>query len=169
MSIIKDNNLRVSYAQAVHGDEEIQNILSVLNEHRTILGEETKLFEKRVAKIFGKKYGVAVNSGSSANKLAIDLLGLPTGSEVITPILTFSTTIAPLVQKGLVPVFTDVELGKYTIKVFQIEKLISKKNKALMIPLLLGNVPDMKKLSMIAKKHKLYFIEDSCDTLGATF
>lgn len=161
--------LRVSYALAVHGDEEEKRVLAVLREHRTNLGKETHEFEERVPTYFGKKYGVMVNSGSSANLLAIQLLDLPAGSEVITPILTFSTTVAPLVQLGLVPVFAEVIEGKYIIDADQIEKLITKKTKALMVPLLFGNVPDMEKLSKIAKKHNLYFIEDSCDTFGAQY
>lgn len=164
----KISGLRISYAQAVHGEEEEKRVLNVLREYRTIIGKEVAEFEKRVAKKFGKKYGVMVNSGSSALTIAVELMNLPRGSEVITPLLTFSTTIAPLVRAGLIPVFTDVDLGKFTINVSQIEGLITKKTKALMIPLLLGNVPDMIKLSRIAKKHKLIFIEDSCDTLGAT-
>lgn len=162
-----NNSFRVTYAQAVHGEEEEQRVLKVLREHRTLIGKETTKFEKRVAKKFGKKYGVMVNSGSSANLIAVELINLPAGSEVITPLLTFSTTVAPLIQRKLIPVFTDVELGKYTINVSQVEKLITKKTKALMIPLLLGNVPDMNKLAKIAKKYNLFFIEDSCDTLGA--
>lgn len=96
-------------------------------------------------------------------------INLPEGSEVITPLLTFSTTVSPLLQKNLIPVFADVEPGTYVINVDQIESLITKKTRALMIPLLLGNVPDMAKLRQIAKKHKLFFIEDSCDTYGAKF
>ncbi len=161
--------LRVPYAKAVHDNAETKKVLSVLDEHRTIIGKETEEFEKRVSKHFGKKYAVMVNSGSSANLIAVRLLNLPPKSEVITPLLTFSTTIAPLLQNDLVPVFADVEEGKYTINLDEIEKLISKKTKALMIPLLIGNVPDMKKLKRIADKHKLFIIEDSCDTLGATF
>ena len=161
--------LRVSYAQAVHDNAETKKILSVLKEHRTIIGKETEEFEKRVSTLFGKKFGIMVNSGSSANLIAVRLLNLPPKSEVITPLLTFSTTIAPLLQNDLVPVFADVEEGKYTINLDEIEKLISKKTKALMIPLLIGNVPDMKKLKRIADKYKLFIIEDSCDTLGATF
>lgn len=161
--------LRVPYAQAVHDNTETKRVLSVLKEHRTIIGKETEEFEKRVSRHFGKKYGVMVNSGSSANLIAVRLLNLPPKSEVITPLLTFSTTIAPLLQNDLVPVFADVEEGKYTINLDEIEKLISKKTKALMIPLLIGNVPDMKRLRSIADKHNLFIIEDSCDTLGATF
>jgi len=165
----KKQPLRVSYAMAVHDEKETARVVKVMNEHRTIIGRETKEFEASVAKYFGKKYGIMVNSGSSANLLAVELMQLPEGSEVITPLLTFSTTVAPLVQKGLVPVFVDVTPGTYQINVDHIEKLITKKTKALFIPLLLGNVPDLAKLRAIAKKHKLIFVEDSCDTLGATF
>ena len=161
--------LRVPYALAVHDKDEEKRVLGVLREHRTIIGRETKEFEKSIAKLFGKKFGVLVNSGSSANILAFELLDLAYGSEVITPLLTFSTTVAPIVRRGLVPVFTDVEIGTYVINIDQIEKLITKKTKALMIPLLLGNVPNMTRLSRIARKYNLFLVEDSCDTLGATF
>jgi len=165
----KKQPIRVSYAMAVHDEKETARVVKVLNEHRTIIGKETKEFEERIAKLFNKKYGVMVNSGSSANLLAIELMNLPVGSEIITPLLTFSTTVAPLVQKGLVPVFVDVDPGTYVINVDSVEKNITKKTKAIFIPLLLGNVPDMAKLRYIAKKHGLIFVEDSCDTIGATF
>lgn len=161
--------LRVPHALSVYDDEEINAVVAVLKEHRSNMGIETQNFEKRVAKLFGKKYGVMVNSGSSANLLAFKLLNLPEGSEVITPILTFSTTVAPIVQNDLIPVFVDVLPGKYVIDVKKIEKLITPKTNALMIPLIQGSVPDMERLRKIADKYKLYFIEDSCDTLGATF
>ncbi|MEK9180188.1 MAG: aminotransferase class I/II-fold pyridoxal phosphate-dependent enzyme [Patescibacteria group bacterium] len=164
----KPKGVRIPYALSVYDSREEKKVLGVMREHRTNMGVETREFERRVAEAFGKKYGIMVNSGSSANLLAVELLDLPAGSEVITPILTFSTTVAPLVQKGLVPVFADVEEGKYTINVSQIESLITKKTKALMVPLLLGNVPDLRKIKAIAKKHSLLFVEDSCDTLGAT-
>ncbi|MDO8658722.1 MAG: aminotransferase class I/II-fold pyridoxal phosphate-dependent enzyme [Candidatus Levybacteria bacterium] len=167
--MIKPHGLRIPYALAVHGTEEKNRVVKVLDEHRTNTGKETVEFEKKIARLFGKKFGIMVNSGSSANLLAIELLNLEEGAEVITPILTFSTTVAPLIKHRLVPVFVDVTPGKYTIAIDDIEKLITKKTKALLIPLLLGNVPDMQRLSKIAKKHKLFLIEDSCDTLGATF
>ena len=158
----KNKGLRVPYGQAVHDNAETKKVLAVLKEHRTIIGKETEEFEKRVAKLFNKKFGVMVNSGSSAILIAIRLLNLPQGSEVITPLLTFSTTVSPIVQNGLVPVFVDVEEGKYIIDVEKIEKLITKKTKALMIPLLIGNVPDMEKLRKLADKYNLYFIHFSC-------
>lgn len=163
------NNLRIPYGLSVYDNKEIDGVVKVLKEHRSNMGKETAEFEEKVAKYFGKEYGIMVNSGSSANFISIELLRLPKGSEVITPLLTFSTTVAPLVQHGLIPVFIDVKPGEYTIDVNAVEKAISKKTKAMIIPLLLGNVPNMKKLSAIAKKHKLFFIEDSCDTLGASF
>jgi CDP-4-dehydro-6-deoxyglucose reductase, E1 len=165
----KKKGIRISYAQAVHGDEEKKRVVNVLDEHRTLTGKESREFEERTAAAFGKKFGIMVNSGSSANTLAFEILDLPKGSEVITPLLTFATTVAPIVRAGLVPVFADVEPGTYNINIDQVEKLITKKTKALMIPLLLGNLPDIERLSKLAKKHKLYFIEDSCDTFGPTF
>lgn len=163
------NALRVPYALSVYNDEEINAVVAVLREHRSNMGIETQNFEKGVAKLFGKKYGVMVNSGSSANLLTFEILNLPKGSEVITPLLTFSTTVAPIVQHELISVFADVLPGKYVIDIDEVEKLISPKTKALMIPLLQGNVPDMERLRKIADKYKLIFIEDSCDTLGAKF
>lgn len=164
----QNGKLRIPYALAVHDDKETKRVVKVLEEHRTNLGKETIEFEKKVSKYFGKKYGIMVNSGSSANLIALELLNLPKGSEVITPLLTFSTTVSPIIKLGLVPVFIDVVPGKYYIDVDQIEKAITKNTRALMIPLLFGNVPDLDKISKIAKKYKLFFIEDSCDTLGAT-
>src|SRR3989344_1399902 len=162
--------LRVPYALAVYGKPEIQAVNRVLgNPARIAPGNAVKEFERRIARLFSKKYGVMVNSGSSANLLALSVLNLPRGSEVITPVLTFATTVAPIVQKGLVPVFVDVKEGTYLANLDQIEPLITKKTKALMIPSLIGNIPDLSRLQMIARKYKLYLIEDSCDTLGATF
>jgi len=157
--------MRVPYALSVHGREEIDAVVRVLKSN-TALGEKTKEFEKKIAALFGKKYGCMVNSGSSANLLAFELLNLPRGSEVITPLLTFSTVVAPMIQKGLVPVFCDVDLRTYQINIDQLEKVITKKTRALMIPSLIGNIPDLPRLAKIAKKHKLFLIEDSCDTLG---
>jgi CDP-6-deoxy-D-xylo-4-hexulose-3-dehydrase len=163
-----ETKLRVPYGFSVHGQEEIDAVVEVLRGN-TALGDKTTTFEALVAKMFGKKFGVMVNSGSSANLLAFELLNLPKGSEVITPALTFATVVAPIVQKGLVPVFVDVDPTTYLVNLDQVKKAITKKTKALMIPSLMGNIPNMKELSKIAKKHKLYFIEDSCDTLGGTF
>jgi CDP-6-deoxy-D-xylo-4-hexulose-3-dehydrase len=164
----KQTNLRVPYGFSVHGQEEIDAVVKVL-QGNTALGDKTKEFEAKIAKMFGKKYGVMVNSGSSANLLAFEILRLPKGSEVITPILTFATVVAPIIQKGLVPVFVDVDPTTFLINIDAVEKAITKNTKALMIPSLMGNIPNLERLAKIAKKHKLFLIEDSCDTLGGTF
>lgn len=168
MTEVKNTKLRVPYGFSVHGQEEIDAVVEVLRGN-TALGAKTKELEEKVAGMFGKKYGVMVNSGSSANLLAFELLNLPKGSEVITPILTFATVVAPIVQKGLVPVFIDVEPSSYIVNVENVEKAITEKTRAIMIPSLMGNIPNLKALSELAKKHNLYFIEDSCDTLGGKF
>ena len=168
MAKITKSNIRVPYGHSVHGQEEIDAVTKVLKGN-TALGDLTKEFEAKVAKMFGKKYGVMVNSGSSANLLAFEILDLPKGSEVITPLLTFATVVAPIVQKGLTPVFVDVDPDTYIINLEQVEKAITPKTRVLMIPSLMGNIPNMKGLAAIAKKHKLFFIEDSCDTLGGKY
>jgi len=160
---------RIPYALAVHDEDEENAVLEVIKNHQTIIGKRVREFENKIASLFGKKFGVMVNSGSSANLLAIEILNLPKNSEVITPVLTFATTIAPIIQKQLTPVFVDVEPETYLINVNDIEKMIGKNTKALMIPSLLGNIPDLKRIRKIADDHNLIFIEDSCDTLGATF
>ena len=168
---MKQNNkqYKITYAKAVYGKEEIAAVNDVLKSHNTAMGPAVHGFEQNIANLFGKRFGVMVNSGSSANMIAAKILSLPAGSEIITPVLTFSTTIAPFIQNGVVPVFVDVKEGTYQIDVDKIEALITKKTKALVVPSLLGNIPDLSRLRSIAKKHKLFFLEDSCDTLGAKF
>ena len=161
--------IRVPYALAVHGIEEEQAVLDVLRKSQTIMGPRIKQFEEEIAKIFGKKHGIMVNSGSSANLLAFEILNLSPGSEVITPALTFSTTVAPMLQKGLKPVFVDVEPGTYNIDVSKIREKITPKTKVLMIPSLIGNMSNLEELREIAWEYNLVFIEDSCDTLGAQY
>ena len=168
MDTPSQTKMRVPYGYSVHGQEEIDAVVAVL-QGNTALGPKTEEFEAKIAALLGKKHGVMVNSGSSANLLAFELLGLPRGSEVITPLLTFSTTVAPIVQKGLIPVFVDVDPTTFIINMEQVEAAITEKTKVLMIPSLMGNIPQMDKLQELAEKHGLWFIEDSCDTLGGTY
>ncbi|MDA9663306.1 aminotransferase class I/II-fold pyridoxal phosphate-dependent enzyme [Candidatus Pelagibacter sp.] len=159
---------KIYYGKAVYNNKEINAVIKVLrNSSLTLIdGKKTKLLEKTVAKLFGKKYGLMVNSGSSANLLALSSFNFKKGSEVITPNLTFSTTVAPIYQLGLVPHFVGVVKNKFVADTTQIEKCINKKTVALMIPNLLGNIADWKKISKIAKKYRLKVIEDSADTIG---
>ena len=168
MSTEATTKMRVPYGFSVHGQEEIDAVVEVLKGN-TAIGDKTDEFEKKIAAMFGKKYGVMVNSGSSANLLAFEVLDMPRGSEVITPILTFSTTVAPFVQKGLIPVFVDVDPDTFIINMEQVEKAITPKTKALMIPSLMGNIPNLEKLKQLAEEHGLWLIEDSCDTLGGKY
>lgn len=163
----KNKKMRVFYNLAVFGKEEKAAVMEALSSHMIVGGDKTAKFEKKIAKLFGKKHAVMVNSGSSANLLAFEILGLPEGSEVITPALTFGTTLSPIIQKRLKPVFVDVEERTYQIDAPKVENAITKKTKAMMIPSLIGNIPDLPKLKRLAKKHDLFLVEDSCDTLGA--
>lgn len=159
--------IQVPYGKAVWGEEEIVAVVDVLKK-TTQMGKCVQEMENKVAHLFAKKNGIMVNSGSSANYLAVEIMNLPKGSEVITPVLTFSTTIAPLVKNGLVPVFIDVEEGTYNIDVDKIEEMVNKNTRAVMIPNLLGNLPNWKRIREIADRYNLIVIEDSADTLGAT-
>ena len=159
---------KIYYGKAVYDSKEINAVIKVLRNNSLTLidGEKVKILEKTVAKIFGKKFGLMVNSGSSANLLSIASFNFKKGSEIITPNLTFSTTVAPIFQLGLVPHFVGVEKNKFVVDPAQIEKCINKKTVALMIPNLLGNIADWKSINKIAKKYKLKVIEDSADTIG---
>tara|TARA_A100001388_G_scaffold250815_1_gene212336 strand:+ start:340 stop:1533 length:1194 start_codon:yes stop_codon:yes gene_type:complete len=159
---------KIYYGRAVYNKKEINAVLSVLKNKSLSLidGDNVKKLEKTVSKIFGKKYGLMVNSGSSANLLGLSSFNFKKGSEVITPNLTFSTTVAPIYQLGLIPHFVGVEENKFVADYRHIEKCINKKTVAIMIPNLLGNIANWKKISQIAKKYKLKVIEDSADTIG---
>ena len=161
---------KIYYGRAVYDKKEINAVLNVLkNDSLSLIdGKKVKTLEKKVSKIFGKKYGLMVNSGSSANLLALSSFKFKKGSEIITPNLTFSTTVAPIYQLGLIPHFVGVEENKFLTNTNQIEKCINNKTVALMIPNLLGNIADWKIINKIAKKHDLKIIEDSADTIGYT-
>ena len=159
---------KIYYGKAVYDKKEINAVLNVLkNDSLSLIdGKKVKKLEKKVSNLFGKKYGLMVNSGSSANLLALSSFKFKKGSEIITPNLTFSTTVAPIYQLGLIPHFVGAEENKYVTDPSQIEKCINKKTVALMIPNLLGNIADWKKIYKIANKYNLKIIEDSADTIG---
>jgi len=161
---------RIEYSGSVHDEAEIEAVVSVLRGGPTALriGQHVRGFEQGVADLFGKARGIMVNSGSSALYLAVELLGLEPGDEVLTSPLTFSTDIAPLVRSGLVPVFVDVERDTYNLDVTGVEAMIGPRTKAILAPNLIGNAPDWDRVREIADRHGLQVIEDSCDSLGAT-
>jgi CDP-6-deoxy-D-xylo-4-hexulose-3-dehydrase len=161
---------RVVYARSVHDEKEINAVLEVLRGGPLALkiGKNVAEMERRVAELYGKRLGLMCNSGSSAIYLALELLDLPKGSEVITSPLTFSTDVSPIVRGGWVPVFVDVEPDTYNVDVSKIEELITDKTRAVLIPNLAGNAPDWDAIREIADRHGLKVIEDSCDCIGTT-
>jgi len=160
-------NEKISYAKTVYGQEEIDAVTKCLSES-TQMGNYSRKFEKEIAGLFDKKYCLYVNSGSSALYIGVEAFQFPRGSEVITPALTFSTSVGCIVKNNLVPVFVDVEPLTYCIDVTQIEAQITDKTVAILAPNLMGNLCNWPQIRKIADKHKLIVIEDSADTLGAT-
>jgi len=154
-----------------YGEEEIKAVEECLRDGWLAPGPRTNKFEDCVAKYFGKQYGIFVNSGSSANTLSLLMAGLNAGDEVITPACTFSTTVAPLMQLSLKPVFCDVETRKFVPSVQQVLSVLTPNTKALFIPNLAGSKPDWKGLRSELERlgrEDVVLIEDSCDTMTYT-
>lgn len=157
------------------GAEELVNMIDASLDMWLTAGRFNNEFEKTFAKKLGVKYAMTCNSGSSANLLAMSALTSPLlgekalhkGDEVISVAAGFPTTVNPIIQNGLVPVFIDCEIGTYNIRINQIERAISDKTRAIFLAHTLGNMYDMDAIMDIAKRHDLYVIEDSCDALGA--
>ena len=155
-----------------YGEEEIKAVEEALRSGWLGgQGPKSVEFEEAIAKRFGKKYGVFVNSGSSACLLAIAALDLPKGCEIITPACTFATTLAPIIQLGFKPIFVDVGLTDYVADLNQVVDAITPNVKAIMLPNLIGNKPDWKKLKQEIKllgREDIFLIEDSADTITET-
>lgn len=157
---------KIAYGGALIGKAEKKAIMRVVNKNWWPLAEEGIKMESEAAKFLGVKYGILANSGSSAGLLALSALELPRGSEVIIPATTFPTIFNIILQCGLVPVVVDSKIGTYNLDPNELEAAISKKTKAIICVHALGNPVDMPKVMKIAKKHKLYVIEDNCDGWG---
>ena len=159
--------MKISYGKNVYGKEEIKAVLNQLKK-TTQMGKSVTNFENKIAKLFSKKFGLMVNSGSSALTLATNVLNFKKGDEVITPCLNFGTAISSIMLAGAKPILADIDINTLQISINELQKKITKKTKAIMVPNLIGNIPDWKKIKKIADKHKIKIIEDSADTLGAT-
>jgi CDP-6-deoxy-D-xylo-4-hexulose-3-dehydrase len=155
-----------------YGEAEIKAVENCLRDGWLAgFGPRSIEFEQKIAKRFGKKYGVFVNSGSSACLLALAALNLPKNCKIITPACTFSTTLAPIIQLGFKPVFIDVGLTTYVPTIKDIIAAIDSEVKAIMVPNLIGNKPDWAGLKAELKRigrEDIYIIEDSADTITFT-
>ena len=168
---------RVNYAGRVFDEKEIISLVDSSLDFWLTAGRYATQFEEDFAKFLGVKYCILVNSGSSANLLALSALTSPKlksrrlrpGDEVITTACGFPTTLNPIIQNNLVPVFIDVDIGTYNIQVDKIEKAITERTKAIFITHTLGNPVNLNKIMRIVRKYNLWFIEDNCDALGSKY
>jgi len=167
----------IPYAGRVYDEKELISLVDASLDFWLTTGRYAAQFEKDLAAFLGVKYCLLTNSGSSANLLAVSALTSPklgekrlnVGDEVITTACGFPTTLNPILQNNLVPVFLDVELGTYNILADRIEGAISDKTKAIMVPHTLGNPVDLDTIMKLVKKYDLWFIEDNCDALGSRY
>lgn len=156
-------------------EEDLMHMIDASLDMWLTAGRFNDQFEKDFAQFLGVKYALSTNSGSSANLLALSALTsyklgdrrLQKGDEVISVAAGFPTTVNPIIQQGLIPVFLDCEIGTYNINASQIEAALSPKTKAIFIAHTLGNMFDMDAILALCKKYNLWLIEDSCDALGA--
>ncbi|WP_269625344.1 DegT/DnrJ/EryC1/StrS family aminotransferase [Prochlorococcus marinus] len=162
---------KIFYAESDYSQDEIDAVIDVLKNNRLSLmvGKQVKLLEEKVANIFNKNYGLMVNSGSSANLISLLSLKLKAGSRVITPSLTFSTTIAPIVQSNLIPYFVDVEEETLQINTSRLKEIDLDNVSAICVPNLIGNIANWNEIYNFAKENNLKIIEDSADTIGYTY
>lgn len=159
------------------GEEELLNMIDASLDMWLTAGRFNREFETKFAKYLNVKYALSTNSGSSANLLALSALtshklgsrALKKGDEVISVAAGFPTTINPIIQQGLIPVFIDCEIGTYNIDANKIEEAITPKTKAIFLAHTLGNSYDLDKISALAEKYNLWLIEDSCDALGGEY
>ena len=162
---MKKKTPKIPYGQNVYDGKEIKAVLKTLKKS-TQMGESVDRFESKISKFFSKKYSLMVNSGSSALILAFRVMNFKKGSEVITPCLNFGTGVSSIMLSNLTPVLVDCKIDTLQINEDKIEEKITKKTKAILVPNLIGNLPDWKKIRNIANKYKLKVLEDSADTLG---
>ncbi|WP_413385409.1 lipopolysaccharide biosynthesis protein RfbH [Bacillus velezensis] len=168
---------KIAYSGKVYDQDELISATNSVLDFWLTSGEKSKLFEKELGHFLQVKYVNLTNSGSSANLLAIsaltsNLLGerrLVKGDEVITVAAGFPTTIFPIIQNNLIPVFLDIDLETYNINCDDLEKSISSKTKAIMLAHTMGNPFNIEEIIKVAKKYNLWIIEDNCDALGSEY
>ncbi len=167
----------VPYAGRVYDEKEMISLVDASLDFWLTTGRYAAQFEKELAAFIGVKYCLLTNSGSSANLLAVSALTSPklgekrlhAGDEILTTACGFPTTLNPILQNNLVPVFVDVEKETWNIQTDLIEDALSEKTKAIIVPHTLGNPVDLDTITRIVRKYHLWFIEDNCDALGSTY
>ncbi len=166
----------VKLHEPTFGEEEIEAAVTQMRTTNVTMGAKVREFENQCAQHFGSGHALMCNSGSSANLLAIAALANPSwpnhlkpGDEVIVPALSWATTVWPLIQYGLIPVFVDCDLKTYNFDYAKLEAAITPKTKAIMLVHVYGNPCDMDIIMGLAEKNNLYVIEDTCESMGATF
>jgi CDP-6-deoxy-D-xylo-4-hexulose-3-dehydrase len=168
----------VEYSGPQYDEKEYISAIDTLLNGWLIFGENCNKFEKEFVPFLGKKFGCVTNSGSSANLLMVATAmsrrmknGLKKGDRVITPVVCFPTTINPVIQLGLEPVFVDVDLPSLNPNLDQVEKLLQEDStiRGIIFAHVLGNPPDMDRLMALVQKYNLVFLEDACDALGSTY
>jgi len=168
---------RINYAGRVFDEADIANLVESALDFWLTTGRFAEKFERDFSNFLGTEYCLLVNSGSSANLIALMALTSPQlgarkinrGDEVITVAAGFPTTIAPIIQSGAIPVFVDVTLPAYNIDCAEMRKAVSDKTKAVMVAHTLGNPFDLKTVKEFCEKHNLWLIEDNCDALGSRY
>ncbi len=167
----------INYGGRVYDEREIINLVDSSLDFWLTAGRYAREFEQKLGKFLGIKYCMLTNSGSSANLLAISALTSPLlkerslkpGDEVITTACGFPTTLNPIIQNGLIPVFVDIDIGTYNIQADAIESALTRKTKAIFIAHTLGNPSEIQEILKIAKKYRLWFLEDNSDALGSKY
>lgn len=173
----KAGEIYVNYAGRVYDSRELTILVDAALDFWLTTGKYAAEFEKKLAEFLGIKYCMLTNSGSSANLLAVTALTSPLlkdrrlkpGDEVITTACGFPTTVNPILQNRLVPVFVDVSLGTYNINPEALERAVSSRTRALVIAHTLGNPADLDAIIRFCRRYKLWFIEDNCDALGSRY
>ena len=172
----KTTKFQIPLAVPSYNHEEVIDALDSMLSTRVTMGEKVKSFEEQFSKYIGCKNGIMVNSGSSANLLALSILSNPAtensikrDSQIITPAVTWATTVSPIINVGCTPMFVDVDLDTLCVNTEEIKEAINSKTACLLPVHLMGNPCNMQEISKISKEHDLYLVEDACEAHGATF
>lgn len=167
--------MKFPLGQNVHDADDLVNMIGNLLTEKFTMGEQVSNFEKMFADYVGVKHAVMVNSGSSANLIALSILSnhkcnkLVKGDEVLVPALCWSTSVFPIIQCNLTPVFVDVDFNTLNVDLADLERKITSKTKAIMLVHVLGNCTNMQKLMELVARHNLILIEDTCESLGSKY